>query len=155
MPFYYSGTSPLGHLNSRDTKFGLGKMITQSLYLLLLLKGTGKGYFFWVPSSHIWFSYIHNFSIILSRVYNEPIQRPAPSWFVDLIRWLIINKPLPMPWSRSVNFRQQHHWKRLLQRRLREQGLRCKLNRILRAEGQFSLVTERFVFRFMSMVLLF
>ena len=42
---------------------------------------------------HIFFSYIHNFSIILPRVYNEPIQRPAPSWFVDLIRWLIINKP--------------------------------------------------------------
>ena len=83
------------------------------------------------------------------------IQRPAPSWFVDLIRWLIINKPLPMPWSRSVNFRQQHHWKRLLQRRLREQGLRCKLNRILRAEGQFSLVTERFIFRLISLVLLF
>ena len=36
-------------------------------------------------SSHIWFSYIHNFIIILSRVYNEPIQRPAPSWLVSLI----------------------------------------------------------------------
>ena len=30
-------------------------------------------------------SYIHNFIIILSRVYNEPIQRPAPSWLVSLI----------------------------------------------------------------------
>ena len=36
-------------------------------------------------SSRIWFSYIHNFIIILSRVYNEPIQRPAPSWLVSLI----------------------------------------------------------------------
>ena len=36
-------------------------------------------------SSHIWFSYIQNFIIILSRVYNEPIQRPAPSWLVSLI----------------------------------------------------------------------
>ena len=30
-------------------------------------------------SSHIWFSYIHNFIIILSRVYNKPVQRPAQS----------------------------------------------------------------------------
>ena len=36
-------------------------------------------------SSHTWFSYIHNFIIILSRVYNEPIQRPAPSWLVSPI----------------------------------------------------------------------
>ena len=37
-------------------------------------------------SSHIWFSYIHNFIIFLSRVYNEPIQRgPAPSWLVSLL----------------------------------------------------------------------
>ena len=36
-------------------------------------------------SSHIWFSYIHNFIIILSRVHNEPIQRPAPSWLISLI----------------------------------------------------------------------
>ena len=35
----YSGTSPLGHLYSRDTKFGPGKMFTSSLYLLPLLKG--------------------------------------------------------------------------------------------------------------------
>ena len=28
------------------------------------------------------FSYIHNFIIILSRVYHEPIQRPAPSWLL-------------------------------------------------------------------------
>ena len=35
-------------------------------------------------SSHIWLLYIHNFIIILSRVYNEPIQRPAPSWLVSL-----------------------------------------------------------------------
>ena len=30
-------------------------------------------------------SHIHNFLIILSRVYNEPIQRPTPSLLVDLI----------------------------------------------------------------------
>ena len=30
-------------------------------------------------------SYIHNFIIILSRVYNEPIQRPAPSWLFSSI----------------------------------------------------------------------
>ena len=36
-------------------------------------------------SSHIWFSYIHNFIIILSQVYNEPIQRTAPSWLVSSI----------------------------------------------------------------------
>ena len=34
---------------------------------------------------NIWFSYIHNFIIILSRVYNEPIQRRAPSCLVSLI----------------------------------------------------------------------
>ena len=28
---------------------------------------------------------MHNFIIILSRAYNEPIQRPAPSWLVSLI----------------------------------------------------------------------
>ena len=33
----------------------------------------------------IWFSYIHNFIIILSRVYNEPIQQPAPSWLFSSI----------------------------------------------------------------------
>ena len=33
-------------------------------------------------SSHIWFSYIRNFIIILSRVYNESIQWPTPSWLV-------------------------------------------------------------------------
>ena len=33
----------------------------------------------------LWFSYIHNFIIFLSRVYHEPIQRPAPSWLVSLI----------------------------------------------------------------------
>ena len=27
--------------------------------------------------------YIIQYTIILSRVYNEPIQRPAPSWFVS------------------------------------------------------------------------
>ena len=34
-----------------------------------------------------WFSYIHNFIIIiLSRVYKEPVfQLPAPSWLVSLI----------------------------------------------------------------------
>ena len=31
-------------------------------------------------SSHIWFSYIRNFIIILSKVYNELIQWPALSW---------------------------------------------------------------------------
>ena len=31
------------------------------------------------------FIYIHNFIIILSRVYNEPIQRPARSWLVSSI----------------------------------------------------------------------
>ena len=37
-------------------------------------------------SSHLWFSYIHtDFIITLSWVYNEPIQRPAPSWLVGLI----------------------------------------------------------------------
>ena len=35
--------------------------------------------------AHIWFSYIHNFVIILSRVFHEPIQRPAPGWLVSLI----------------------------------------------------------------------
>ena len=34
--------------------------------------------------SHICFSYFQNFIIIVSRVYNELIQRPAPSWFVRL-----------------------------------------------------------------------
>ena len=32
-----------------------------------------------------WFSYIHNFIIILSRVYKDPIQWPATSWLVSLI----------------------------------------------------------------------
>ena len=36
-------------------------------------------------SSHIWFSYHHNIIIILSQVYNEPIQQPSPSWLVSLI----------------------------------------------------------------------
>ena len=36
-------------------------------------------------SAHIWFSYIHNFIIILSRAFHEPIQRPAPGWLVSLI----------------------------------------------------------------------
>ena len=36
-------------------------------------------------NSYIWFSCIYNFIIILSRVYHEPIQRPAPSWLVSLI----------------------------------------------------------------------
>ena len=35
----YSGTSPLGHLFSVETKFGPGKLFTQPLYLLPLLKG--------------------------------------------------------------------------------------------------------------------
>ena len=35
--------------------------------------------------SYIWFSYILNFIIILSQVYNEPVKRPAPSWLVSLI----------------------------------------------------------------------
>ena len=33
----------------------------------------------------MWFSYIHNFIIILSWVCSEPIQWPAPSWLVSLI----------------------------------------------------------------------
>ena len=36
-------------------------------------------------SSHIWFSYIRDFMIILSRVYNEAIQQPASSWLVRSI----------------------------------------------------------------------
>ena len=36
-------------------------------------------------SSHIWFSYIRNFIIILSRVYNESIQWPTPSWLVGSV----------------------------------------------------------------------
>ena len=36
-------------------------------------------------SSHIWFSFIHNFIIILSRFCNEPTQRPAPSWLVSSV----------------------------------------------------------------------
>ena len=36
-------------------------------------------------SSHIWFSYNHNVISILSRVYNEPIQRPVPTWLVSSI----------------------------------------------------------------------
>ena len=36
-------------------------------------------------SSQIWFQYIHNFIVILSRVYNKPIQWPALSWLVSLI----------------------------------------------------------------------
>ena len=39
---------------------------------------------FSLSSSHIWFSYIQNFIIILSQVYNKPIQWPAPSWLVSL-----------------------------------------------------------------------
>ena len=35
-------------------------------------------------NSHIWFSYIQNFIIILSQVYNKPIQWPVPSWLVSL-----------------------------------------------------------------------
>ena len=35
-------------------------------------------------SSHIWFSYIVKFIIILSRICNEPIQRPTPIWLVSL-----------------------------------------------------------------------
>ena len=34
----------------------------------------------------LWFSYIHNVIIILSRVYNEPIQRPVPTW---LVSWIV------------------------------------------------------------------
>ena len=36
-------------------------------------------------SSHISFSYIVNFIIILSRIYSEPIQRSLPTWLVGLI----------------------------------------------------------------------
>ena len=31
----------------------------------------------------IWFSYVHNFIIILSRFYNEPIQWSSPNWPVS------------------------------------------------------------------------
>ena len=34
---------------------------------------------------HIFFSFPKNFIIILLRVYNETIHRPAPSWLVSLI----------------------------------------------------------------------
>ena len=33
----------------------------------------------------IWFSYVHNFIIILSRVYNEPIQWSSSSWPVSSV----------------------------------------------------------------------
>ena len=36
-------------------------------------------------SSQICFSCVHNFIIIFSRVYNEPIQRSAPTWLITLI----------------------------------------------------------------------
>ena len=36
-------------------------------------------------SSHIWFSYIYNFIIIFSRVYNESIQWSTPSWLVSSV----------------------------------------------------------------------
>ena len=36
-------------------------------------------------NSHRWFSYVHNFIIILSRVCNEPIQRPARIWLVGSV----------------------------------------------------------------------
>ena len=49
--------------------------------LIQLCKGFWVG--LWTAE---WFSYIHNFIIILSRVYKEPIfQLPAPSWLVTLI----------------------------------------------------------------------
>ena len=44
-----------------------------------------QAFFSQLCSSHIWFSNVYNFIIILSRVYHEPIQRPAPSWLVSLI----------------------------------------------------------------------
>ena len=52
------------------------KIIAAMIFLQIILH----------PGVHIiiWFSYIHNFIIILSRDYNEPIQRPAPSWLVSL-----------------------------------------------------------------------
>ena len=40
---------------------------------------------FFISIYSVYLVYIHNFIIILSRVYNEPIQRPAPSWLVSLI----------------------------------------------------------------------
>ena len=42
-------------------------------------------------SSHMCFSYVHNFIIIFSRVYNEPIQRSAPTWLFTLIGSCIFN----------------------------------------------------------------
>ena len=48
----HSGTSPLGQLHSRDTKFGPGKCSHSLCILLYSIEGTplfrGKGHFFWV-----------------------------------------------------------------------------------------------------------
>ena len=44
-----------------------------------------KFFYIFIWFFYIWFSYIRNFIIILSPVYNEPIQRPAPSWLFSLI----------------------------------------------------------------------
>ena len=50
---------------------------------------TGMIYFHIIlhPAVHIIYDFqiFITFIIILSRVYNEPIQRPAPSWLVSLI----------------------------------------------------------------------
>ena len=40
---------------------------------------------FFIRIYSVYLVYIYNFIIILSLVYNEPIQRPAPSWLVSLI----------------------------------------------------------------------
>ena len=61
-------------------------------------------------SSHKWFSYIHNFIIILSRVYNKPIQRPAPSWLVSLIgralHWYRQRSRVWIPYKPNFFFRE-------------------------------------------------
>ena len=65
--FLLQGDLSLGTLNSRDTKFGRGKMFIQSLYLLPLLKGqlysgerdTFSGCPVHIYDFHIFFSCIH------------------------------------------------------------------------------------------------
>ena len=77
-------------------------MVKQELYIWKKIKDFFSGFFSQLQScvykcddplsynysprsSHTWFSYIHNFIIILSRFYNEPTQRPAPGWLVSSI----------------------------------------------------------------------
>ena len=39
----------------------------------------------WNCSSHIWFSYIYSHWFITTRIYYEPTQRTAPSWFISSV----------------------------------------------------------------------